>query len=147
MFAAVVRAFKVIASCGLLGTAVLFLAFPELLPAQHRTIAVTGLTAAAMLAGIVGVQAERKVRLGLALFAFAVMAGWWITPERDPVALRHFSGIGLGVLTTGVIARWCTSEHRLITAAVLFSLAATSVLLRGSVSAFNSSLAPLASKL
>ncbi len=147
VFVAGLRAIKIIASCVLVGAAAVLLAFPELVPAEHRTLAVTWLTAAALVAGVYHCKADGKIRLGLALFAVAVMAGWWITPERDPVALRHFSGIGLGVMTTGLIAAWCTSERRLITAAILFSLAATGVLLRGSVSAFNSSLAPPASKL
>jgi putative inorganic carbon (HCO3(-)) transporter len=50
-------------------------------------------------------------------------------------------------MTTGLIARWCASERRLLAVAILFSLAASGVLLRGSASAFNSSLAPPAAKL
>jgi putative inorganic carbon (HCO3(-)) transporter len=143
---AALRPLGVIGLLALLTAAAPLLAFPELVPAAHRITTISWLTAGALAIGILSLHGDRKLRWGLCVFAVAVLLGWWMTPNRDAAAIRHFSGIGLGVLTMGVIARWCTSQRRLVAAAVLFSLAAAGVLLRGSAAAFNSTLAAPASQ-
>ena len=106
------------------------LVFPDLLPVW-RTGVVTLLTLAALGLGVVMLHPWKAVRLGLWLFILAVVASWIMMPVHDLLGVRHFAGLGFGVLAMAVLANWCTNTDRLIAMALLFAIAATGVLFIG----------------
>ena len=112
------------------------LVFPDLLPATWRTSVVTLITLAALGFGLVLLQPWKGVRWGLWLFLLAVVASWAVMPVHDLLGLRHFAGVGVGVLAMAGLATWCTTTDRLITATLLFALASTGVLILGALNTF-----------
>lgn len=104
------------------------LVFPDLLPGTWRSTIGTLLTLAALGLGLALLHQWPKVRWGLWLFLCAVVASWVVMPVHDRLAIRHFAGIGVGVLAMAVVATWCTTINRLITATLLFALASIGVL-------------------
>jgi len=123
-----------IASAVLLVVCGPFLLFPDMLPVGWRTSVVTLITVTAFALGVFLVQPWKKLRPGLWLFVAAVVASWIATPGHDLVGLRHFSGIGFGILAMAVVASWCITTDRLVIMAILFALAATGVLILGLLS-------------
>ncbi|MDQ3068416.1 MAG: O-antigen ligase family protein [Acidobacteriota bacterium] len=124
------------AAMGLLVCAGPLMVFPELVPAGARTWAVTTATMTALGVGWLLLFHIRTVRFGLGLFIGALAAGWLLLPNQDPVGLRHFGGVGAGVLTMAVLASWARTAGRLSFAATVFALAAIAVLTLGSMNAF-----------
>ena len=117
-----------------------FLMFPDLLPAGWRLGAVTVVTLVALGLALAMLAPWKRLRFGLWLFVLAVVGSWAAMPSHDLVGLRHFGGIGAGLLATAVVATWCTNRDRLMTAGLLFALASTGVLtlgLLGAASNFN----------
>ena len=107
------------------------LIFPELLPISWRVGAVTLLTSAAIGIGVMGLWPYRAIRPGVWLFGGATLAAWAAMPQRDALAIRHFAGIGLGILTMALVASWCTDARRLLQAGILFALASSVALTIG----------------
>ena len=104
------------------------LVFPDFLPVSWRTDVVTLVTLAAIGLGLVMLHPWKPFRLGLRLFLLAVVASWAVMPVHDLSGLRHFAGIGAGVLGMAAVATWCRTTDRLVTATLLFALVATGIL-------------------
>lgn len=106
------------------------LAFPEAVPASIRFPFISALGTAALGAGVLIFDAPRPIRFSLTAFAATVLLSWTLLPG-DASGLRHFSGIGLGVLSAGLATRCCSSQARLLQGAALVALAALGVVLAG----------------
>lgn len=107
------------------------LAFPDILPAAGRTATVTALTLAAMALCVIVLNPWKPLRWGLWLFAGAAVISWLIMPAHDVLAVRHFAGVGMGLLAMAAVAAWCPTTERLSAAALLFSLGTLGILAVG----------------
>ena len=107
------------------------LVFPDLLPAASRTSVVTALTLVALGVALLMLHPWKKLRVGLWLFLLAVVASWASMPVHDLLGLRHFAGIGVGILAMAILATWCTTPDRLLSAGFLFALGSIAVLITG----------------
>lgn len=134
MFDVAVPSLKLIAALTLLVVCGPVLLFPELLPVPRRTSVVTLVSVTALGLGLAMLQPWKRLRLGLWLFLLAVVASWAAMPGHDLVGLRHFAGVGVGVLAMAVVATWCTTSERLMTATLIFALASTGILTLGLLS-------------
>lgn len=108
-----------------------WLVFPELLPAGIRTVASNALAALSICTAGVLLRGQRQSSLGLWLFLGAVLLSGILNSPKDPVALRHFSGLAFGLLSMAVVARTCTTTLALRIAASITALLATIVFLVG----------------
>ena len=107
------------------------LLFPDLLPSSWRWATVTILALMAVGTGVTLLHPWRRTRSPLLLFGLAVAASWLLTGSTDLPALRHLGGIGLGLLATALVATWCASSTRLLTIALVCTVAAGGVLTLG----------------
>ena len=101
---------------------------PDPLPRNGQTTTVTWAPLASLILALLLSRWKRPTS-GLSLFAFAVVGSWATTPTHDALSLRHFGGIGVGVLAMAIVATWCVTTNRLITATVLFAFAAAGALI------------------
>lgn len=127
---------KLIAAVASLVVAGPILVFPDLLPDTWRSGVVTPVTLAALGLGLVILHPWKKLRWGLWVFVLAVVASWAVMPVHDLLGLRHFAGIGVGVLAMAVVAALCTTSDRLIAATLLVALASTGILTLGLFSTY-----------
>ncbi len=77
---------------------------------------------------------NRTLRLLVAWFCVSVGAAWWGTPWDDASALRHFSGVALGVLVMVTVASVCDSQRNLALASAVFCLGSVALLAVGLIS-------------
>lgn len=106
--------------------------FPDIVPDAIRTSWVTALTLGALALGVALLRPKGLLAAALAVFLLATVASWYATPGHDLVGLRHFAGIGVGVLTMACVAAWCNTGKRLMLAGVCFALGTLVVLSLGS---------------
>jgi len=110
------------------------LLFPDLLPpTSYRTEVVATIAVLAMALGVVLMGHWRLARGALVVFLAALVVSWtraWV-PWDETTSLRHFSGVGLGVLAMGVTAAWARTPPRLMHAARIVVAGALAVLTIG----------------
>jgi putative inorganic carbon (hco3(-)) transporter len=112
------------------------LLFPEIVPVGWRTPAVVLISLAALAFAPAVMERSGPIRWALAAFVMTVIASWVVRPAHDAVALRHFSGIALGVLVMAVTAARCTTRNRLVAATIVFAVATVGVLAAGLIGAY-----------
>ena len=106
--------------------------FPDVLPQAWRLTAVTVATLAALvIAATLARDWPRAARSGFWIFIGTVAASWWLEPAHDALGLRHFAGIGVGVLAAALCAAWCSTERRLFAGATALAGAAAAILVVG----------------
>lgn len=123
-----ILAIALLAVCGPL------LLFPNLLPDAWQIPVVTGITGVAFGLALIVLHPWKQIRVTLWLFLIAVMARWGLMPSHDEIGLRHFAGIGVGVLSMAIVAKWCTTSERILVATTVFAAGATVVLTLGLLS-------------
>lgn len=108
-----------------------FFAFPDILPATVRGAGVTVLTFVAVALSLIVLSEWKPLRWGLWLFAAALIASWLAMPAHDVLAMRHFAGVGFGLLGMAVVAAWCATAERILAAAATFAAATVAILAVG----------------
>lgn len=117
--------------CAIVGLSSPVLLFPDFAPASWRWPLVTTATLLALGLGIRLCHDWKAARRSLWLFGGAVTASWLLMRSPDLGAMRHFGGVGLAVLTMGVVARFGTSQKRLLWMALLVALVGAGILAIG----------------
>lgn len=125
---------QLIAPTALLLLAGPFMMFPDWLPESWRTVAVNSVTVVALLLAAALLHPWKRIRPALWLFVLAVLASWANTTPHDIVGLRHFAGIGAGVLAMALVATWCTTRNRVVATSLLVTLGAFVILTLGLLS-------------
>jgi len=131
---------KLIPPIGLLMIGGPFMMFPDWLPESWRTGAVNSATVAAFVIALALLNPWKRIRPALWLFVLAVLASWANTETHDLVGLRHFAGLGAGVLAMAMVATWCTTRDRLVATSLVVTLTASAILTLG---LFSTSVNPL----
>lgn len=107
------------------------LAFPEILPADLRPEVTT---VAAIIGGLIGIyllRAWKTVAVAVAVIVAMATLSWMLNTLPTPGALRHYSGVSLGVLTMGTVAWASGSGLALLRSTSAFALLAGGVLMVG----------------
>lgn len=128
-------------SAPLLSSAIVYLVlstpvllFPDVLPeTPWRTEVIAAIAVVGMAIGVVLVREWKAACAALVVFLLSLVVSWAIAwkPWDEVGSLRHFSGVGLGVLAMGVTAQWARTSARLMHAAQIVVLGAVTVLVIG----------------
>ena len=108
----------------------LILTFPSLIPAAARNVVITGLTVAAAGVGIWIASATLLQKICLTVLAGTATLSWLLMPE-SAATLRHFSGIGAGILAAGVVSAWCSDRRSVPLVTTAMAAAAAGILTVG----------------
>lgn len=113
-----------------------FLLFPELLPVTLRPTVVPLLSVLALAGGTALVRPWPVPFWGITGLSAALCLGWLAAPETAAPSLRHFAGVGLGVLTMAVIGRGFASQTGLVLIGAVYAGATAAICVFGLIGAY-----------
>lgn len=110
------------------------LLFPQVVPAQARTMVVVAATVASFAAALVLLRPSPAIAALAAVLSGALIVGW-TRASSAPASLSHFSGTGCGLLAFALVPRWCDDARRLRQVLGLFLVISLCVLILGAIGA------------